>query len=204
MTSKTNNTEEVVLENSTVVLNDDTTATTAEPQADECQHGADCTCEWGKCPKDTCERYYENPAAVPASQEFIYHLDADGNKTSIKKANPNYKAPEQPTDPKPVDPKPTEPTQPADPTPSNDCGDETDEPWAHDTVGELKEEIRTHAGIAYNVIDKMLDDLANAADENEKNDIIAHFAWHIPTGGPKAIKAHHKAKIIEALKNYKG
>lgn len=196
--------EEVVLENSTVVLNDDTTETTPLAE-DECKHDENCTCEWGKCPKETCERYYQNPDNVPTSQEFIYHLNTDGSKTDIKKANPNYKKEETP-DPAPTDPKP-EPT-PDEPSkdpeiPSNDCGDEIDEPWAHDTVDELRKEIRTHSGIAYNVIDHLLEELSTATDD-DREAIINHIAWHIPTGGPKNIKAHHKAKIVAALKAYKG
>lgn len=220
MASKKAKEEEVVLENSTVVLNDDatetpvantadTTQTEDTDKKDECKHDENCTCEWGKCPKETCERYYENPENVPTSQEFIYHLDADGNKTEIKKANPNYKK-EETTDPAPVDPKPEpkpepNPDEPSkDPeTPSNDCGDEIDEPWAHDTVGDLREEIRTHSGIAYNVIDNLLEELSTATDD-DRDAIINHIAWHIPTGGPKSIKAHHKAKIVAALKAYKG
>lgn len=199
MANKKAKEEEVVLENSTVVLNDDTTAETPTVDttpADDCPHGSkNCTCEWGKCPKDTCERYYENPDDVPTSQEFIFHLNSDGSKTEIKKANPNYKK-EEPVDPTPKpDPDPE--------VPSNDCGDEVDEPWAHDKVGDLREEIRTHSGIAYNVVDNLLTHLASATDD-DRDAIINHIAWHIPTGGPKSIKAHHKAKIVAALKAYKG
>lgn len=207
--------EEVVLENSTVVLNDDTTtetpsvdtttpAETTLAEGDDCPHDSkNCTCEWGKCPKDTCERYYENPDDVPTSQEFIFHLNGDGSKTEIKKANPNYKK-EEPVDPTPKpDPTPDTPKDPEPEVPSNDCGDEVDEPWAHDKVGELREEIRTHSGIAYNVIDHLLEELSTATDD-DRDAIINHIAWHIPTGGPKNIKAHHKAKIVAALKAYKG
>lgn len=207
MATKKAKEEEVVLENSTVVLNDDATETPVADttNTDECKHDENCTCEWGKCPKETCERYYQNPDNVPTSQEFIYHLNTEGSKTDIKKANPNYKKEETP-DPAPTDPRP-EPT-PDEPSkdpeiPSNDCGDEIDEPWAHDTVDELRKEIRTHSGIAYNVIDHLLEELSTATDD-DREAIINHIAWHIPTGGPKSIKAHHKAKIVAALKAYKG
>ena len=213
MASKKAKEEEVVLENSTVVLNDDATetpiadateSTDITPSEDECKHDENCTCEWGKCPKETCERYYQNPDEVPTSQEFIYHLSSDGTPTEIKKANPNYKkeeTPEPAPDPAPK-PNPDEPSKDPE-VPSNDCGDEIDEPWAHDTVGELREEIRTHSGIAYNVIDHLLEELSTATDD-DRDAIINHIAWHIPTGGPKSIKAHHKAKIVAALKAYKG
>lgn len=212
MASKKAKEEEVVLENSTVVLNDDTTAETPSVDttpADDCPHDSkNCTCEWGKCPKDTCERYYENPDDVPTSQEFIFHLNSDGSKTEIKKANPNYKKEETPVDPNPEpepkpDPTPDTPKDPEPEVPSNDCGDEVNEPWAHDKVGELREEIHTHSGIAYNVIDHLLEELSTATDD-DRDAIINHIAWHIPTGGPKSIKAHHKAKIVAALKAYKG
>lgn len=207
--------EETVLENSTVVLNDEATETpiadntdSTSTQADDCPHdSANCTCDWGKCPKESCERYYENPDDVPTSQEFIYHLNADGSKTEIKKANPNYKKEEtpDPVDPKPdpVDPKP-DPTPDTPEVPSNDCGDEQDEPWAHDTVGDLREELRLHTGSVYNVVDSWLEDLAAETDDDKRAEIVDHIAWHIPTGGPLAIKEHHKAKIVELLKAYKG
>ena len=41
-----------------------------------------------------------------------------------------------------------------------------------------------------------LDEIATATD---KDAVIDKIAWHIPTGGPKSIKVHHKAKIVEAL-----
>lgn len=214
MASKKTNEEvkETVLENSTVVLNDDTTDTTettpsTPSEGDDCKHDKDCTCEWGKCPKDTCERYYQNPDDVPTSQEFIYHLNTDGTPTEIKKANPNYKKEETP-DPAPVDPKPEPkptPDEPKDPeTPSSDCGDEQEEPWAHDKVGDLREELRLHTGSVYNVVDAWLESLANETDDEKRAEIISHIAWHIPTGGPNSIKVHHKAKIVELLKAYKG
>lgn len=215
MASKKTNEEvkETVLENSTVVLNDDTTdtpeSTPAEttPSEDECKHDKDCTCEWGKCPKNTCERYYQNPDEVPTSQEFIYHLSSDGTPTEIKKANPNYKKEETPDptpDPAPK-PNPDKPEVPKDPeVPSNDCGDEQEEPWAHDKVGDLREELRLHTGSVYNVVDAWLESLAAETDDEKRAEIISHIAWHIPTGGPNSIKVHHKAKIVELLKAYKG
>lgn len=217
MATKKTKEEEIVLENSTVVLNDenpsivdttadDTTSTTpSTPSEDECKHDKDCTCEWGKCPKDTCERYYQNPDEVPTSQEYLYHLDDKGQKTEIKKANPNYKKEETPDpEPKP-EPKPT-PDEPSEnpEVPSNDCGDEQDEPWAHDKVGDLREELRLHTGSVYNVVDAWLESLATETDDEKRAEIISHIAWHIPTGGPNSIKVHHKAKIVELLKAYKG
>lgn len=206
--------KETILENSTVVLNDDAEGTPIEDtttdtlsEGDDCKHDKDCTCEWGKCPKDTCERYYQNPNDVPTSQEFIYHLNTDGSKTEIKKANPNYKKEETPDptpDPTPVDPKPEPKPEPTPDVPSNDCGDEQEEPWAHDKVGDLREELRLHTGSVYNVVDAWLESLANETDDEKRAEIISHIAWHIPTGGPNSIKVHHKAKIVELLKAYKG
>ena len=37
----------------------------------------------------------------------------------------------------------------------------------------------------------------------DKDAVIDKIAWHIPTGGPKSIKVHHKAKIVKALKALK-
>ena len=94
--------------------------------------------------------------------------------------------------------------------PSNDCGPELEEPLAHDILlqdadghtgleRELRE-LRLHCGVTYNVVKMWLDEIATATD---KDAVIDKIAWHIPTGGPKSIKVHHKAKIIEALKSLK-
>lgn len=196
---------------STVVLNGDSTTTTNTevPSNDEtCPHdSANCTCEWGHCPKDTCERYYQNPDDVPTSQEYVYHLDESGAPVKdLKKANPNYKKPEEnPSTPvTPVDPKPS--PDPA-PVPDGDCDLSGDEPWAHDTLLEdddehtgLEKELRLHCGVTYDVVKLWLDELKEADD---KDAAIEKIAWHIPTGGPQQIKVHHKGKIIEALKALK-
>lgn len=88
-------------------------------------------------------------------------------------------------------------------TPSNDCGDEVAEPWAHDELLQdadghtgLERELRLHCGVTYDVVKMWLDEIASATD---KDAVIAKIAWHIPTGGPKSIKVHHKEKIIAAL-----
>lgn len=192
---------------STVVLNDEEgTTPVTEKKDEECPHDSkNCTCEWGHCPKDSCERYYQNPDEVPTSQEFLYHLDeTDAPVQDQKKANPNYKKPEEDKkdDPKP-NPDPVDPT----PVPDGDCDLSGDEPWAHDTLLEdddehtgLEKELRFHCGVTYDVVKLWLDDLKEADD---KDSVIDRIAWHIPTGGPQSIKVHHKEKIIAALKALK-
>lgn len=92
-------------------------------------------------------------------------------------------------------------------TPLDNCGPEVAEPWAHDELLQdadghtgLERELRLHCGVTYNVVKMWLDELKKATD---KNAVIDKISWHIPTGGPKSIKVHHKAKIIEALKALK-
>lgn len=194
---------------STVVLNGEEGSTTSvetplEKKDEECPHdSANCTCEWGHCPKESCERYYQNADEVPTSQEFLYHLDEAGAPVKDqKKANPKYKKPE---DDKKEDPNlnPVDPT----PVPDGDCDLSGDEPWAHDTLMEdddehtgLEKELRFHCGMTYDVVKSWLDELKEADD---KDTVIEKIAWHIPTGGPQSIKVHHKAKIVEALKALK-
>ena len=91
--------------------------------------------------------------------------------------------------------------------PSNDCGPELEEPWAHDELLQdadghtgLQCELCLHCGVTYDVVKMWLDEIATATD---KDAVIDKIAWHIPTGGPKSIKVHHKAKIVEALKALK-
>lgn len=211
--------DETTSKKSTVTLNDEgaTTPTKTEtPSNDEtCPHdSANCTCEWGKCPKDTCERYWQNPTEVSTSQEFIYHLDENGKPVEVgKKANPNYKKPEDknPEDTK-KDPEPSTPStsEPSDDKENKcDLSSATDEPWAHDTLMEdddehtgLEKELRFHCGVTYDVVASWLKDLKEAKDD-EKDKVIDYIAWHIPTGGPQEIKVHHKEKIVEALKALK-
>lgn len=201
---------------STVVLNGEDTGeegttttpeeTPSEKKDEECPHDSkNCTCNWGYCPKESCERYYQNPDDVPTSQEFLYHLDETGAPVKDKKkANPNYKKPE---DDKKEDPNPN--PDPVDPTPvpDGDCDLSGDEPWAHDILLEdddehtgLEKELRLHCGVTYDVVKLWLDDLKEADD---KDSVIDKIAWHIPTGGPQSIKVHHKEKIIVALKALK-
>ena len=82
-----------------------------------------------------------------------------------------------------------------------------EEPWAHDELLQdadghtgLERELRLHCGVTYDVVKMWLDEIATATD---KDAVIDKIAWHIPTGGPKSIKVHHKAKIVEALKALK-
>lgn len=216
MGKKTTTDEEV---KSTVVLNDetatpveDTPTTTSETvdTTDTCAHDDEnCTCEWGHCPKSTCTHHFQNPDAVPTTQEYVYHLDEAGAIVKDdKKANPNYKKEEEKKDEE-VTPTPT-PT----PTPdtdedagSDDCGTEREEPWAHDEIMEdddehtgLEKEIKFHTGANWTVVESWFDQIKNETDADAKAKLIDHVAWHIPTGGPAAIKAHHKEKLVALLK----
>ena len=90
---------------------------------------------------------------------------------------------------------------------SDDCGPEVAEPWAHDKLLQdadvytgLERELHLHCGVTYDVVKMWLAEIATATD---KDAVIDKIAWHIPTGGPKSIKVHHKAKIVEALKALK-
>ena len=235
MAKKSTNTEET--KQSTVVLNDEVnpiqdpvvdTENTPTPAdtGDNCPPAGDCsdpnhtcTCKPGHCPNKDCKSghyWTEGDKTV----QYLYHYD-DDTETKLEDAdhrmvNPNYEAPKDPeppkTDPDPVipTPGPSKPTPNPDQTPdtpSNDCGDEMAEPWAHDELLQpldgrtsLERELRWHCGVTYDVVEMWLDELRSADD---KDAVIAKIAWHIPTGGPKSIKVHHKAKIVEALKALK-
>lgn len=211
MAKKSTNTEEA--KQSTVVLNDEinpiqdqveNTEDTLAPTdtGDNCPPAGDCsnpehvcTCKPGHCPNKDCKSghyWTEGDKTV----KFLYHYDTEDETTPSKtKENPIYEAPKDTDDGK------TDPPTP--PTPSNDCGPEVAEPWAHDELLQdadghtgLERELRLHCGVTYNVVKMWLDDLATATD---KDAVIAKIAWHIPTGGPKSIKVHHKEKIIAAL-----
>ena len=185
-----------------------------------------CTCKPGHCPNKDCKSGHYWTKGTEKDQ-YLYHYDSDDETIKLedadhRKANPNYKVPEPPKDPEPSkpnpepskpDPEPSKPggsTQDPDQTPdipSNDCGPELEEPWAHDKLLQdadghtsLERELRLHCGVTYDVVKMWLDEIATATD---KDAVIDKIAWHIPTGGPKSIKVHHKAKIVEALKALK-
>ena len=187
-----------------------------------------CTCKPGHCPNKDCKSGHYWTEGTEKDQ-YLYHYDSDDETIKLedadhRKANPNYKVPEPPKDPeqsKPGEIKPNpepsnpnpEPSNPGDGTedpdqiPSNDCGPEVEEPWAHDELLQdadehtgLERELRLHCGVTYDVVKMWLDEIATATD---KDAVIDKIAWHIPTGGPKSIKVHHKAKIVEALKALK-
>lgn len=183
------------------------------PPAGDCSNPDHvCTCKPGHCPNKDCKSghyWTEGDKTV----QYLYHYD-DETETKVDDAdhrmvNPIYEAPkdpEPPKDPDPVvptpDPSKPNPGQTPD-TPSNDCGDEVAEPWAHDELLQdadghtgLERELRLHCGVTYDVVKMWLDEIASATD---KDAVIAKIAWHIPTGGPKSIKVHHKEKIIAAL-----
>lgn len=210
MAKKSTNTEET--KQSTVVLNDevnpiqDTTIqdvvkdTPTPINAGDCSNPDHvCTCKPGHCPNENCKSghyWTEGDNTV----KFLYHYDTDDETTPSKtKENPIYKVPE------PSNPGGS--TEDPDQIPSNDCGPELEEPWAHDELLQdadghtsLERELRLHCGVTYDVVKMWLGEIATATD---KDAVIDKIAWHIPTGGPKSIKVHHKAKIVKALKALK-
>ena len=229
MAKKSTNTEET--KQSTVVLNDevnpiqDVVENTPTPiNAGDCSDPDHvCTCKPGHCPNKDCKSGHYWTEGTESDQ-YLYHYDSDDETIKLedanhRKANPIYKVPEPPKDPEPSKPGPEpskpnpEPSNPGgstedpDQIPSNDCGPEVKEPWAHDELLKdadghtgLERELRLHCGVTYDVVKMWLDEIATATD---KDAVIDKIAWHIPTGGPKSIKVHHKAKIVEALKALK-
>ena len=229
MAKKSTNTEET--KQSTVVLNDevnpiqDVVENTPTPiNAGDCSDPDHvCTCKPGHCPNKNCKSGHYWTEGTESDQ-YLYHYDSDDETIKLedanhRKANPIYKVPEPPKDPEPSKPGPEpskpnpEPSKPGgstedpDQIPSNDCGPEVEEPWAHDELLKdadghtgLERELRLHCGVTYDVVKMWLDEIATATD---KDAVIDKIAWHIPTGGPKSIKVHHKAKIVEALKALK-
>ena len=225
MAKKSTNTEET--KQSTVVLNDGVNSTqdthTPTDTVDCSNPGHVCTCKPGHCPNKDCKSGHYWTEGTESDQ-YLYHYDSDDETikkedADHRKSNPNYKVPEPPKDPEPSKPNPEpskpnpEPSNPGgstedpDQIPSNDCGPEVAEPWAHDELLQdadghtgLERELRLHCGVTYNVVKMWLSEIKTATD---KNAVIDKIAWHIPTGGPKSIKVHHKAKIIAALKALK-
>lgn len=227
MAKKSTNTEET--KQSTVVLNDevnpiqDTTIqdvvqdvvkdTSTPTNAFDCSNPDHvCTCKQGHCPNKDCKSGHYWTEGTESDQ-YLYHYDSDDESIKLededhRKENPIYKAPETPKDPEPSKPGETKPNPGQTPDiPSNDCGPELEEPWAHDELLQnadghtgLERELRLHCGVTYDVVKMWLDEIATATD---KDAVIDKIAWHIPTGGPKSIKVHHKAKIVDALKALK-
>ena len=220
MAKKSTNTEET--KQSTVVLNDEVNPiqdTTIQDVVKDTPTSTDtvdcsnpdhvCTCKPGHCPNKDCKSGHYWTKGTESDQ-YLYHYDSDDETIKLedenhRKENPIYKAPESPKDPEPSKPGETKPNP--DQTPSNDCGPELEEPWAHDELLKdadghtgLERELRLHCGVTYDVVKMWLDEIATATD---KDAVIDKIAWHIPTGGPKSIKVHHKAKIVEALKALK-
>lgn len=230
MAKKSTNTEET--KQSTVVLNDevnpiqDTTIQNVVENTPTTINTGDCsnpdhvcTCKPGHCPNKDCKSGHYWTEGTESDQ-YLYHYDSDDETIKLvdadhRMANLNYKVPEPPKDPEPSKPNPEpskpnpEPSNPGgstedpDQIPSNDCGPELEEPWAHDELLQnadghtgLERELRLHCGVTYDVVKMWLDEIATATD---KDAVIDKIAWHIPTGGPKSIKVHHKAKIVDAL-----
>ena len=208
---------------------DSNTQEGAGPGNSDCSNpDHECTCKPGHCPNKNCKSGHYWTEGTEKDQ-YLYHYDSDDETIKLedadhRMANPNYKVPEPPKDPeasKPGEikpnPGPSKPnpgpsnpggsTEDPDQIPSNDCGPELEEPWAHDELLQnadghtgLERELRLHCGVTYDVVKMWLDEIATATD---KDAVIDKIAWHIPTGGPKSIKVHHKAKIIAALKALK-
>lgn len=236
MAKKSTNTEETkqstVVLNDDTTIQDVAKDTPTSTDAFDCSNPDHvCTCKPGHCPNKDCKSGHYWTKGTESDQ-YLYHYDSDDESIKLedadhRKANPNYTVPEPPKDPEPSKPgeiKPNpEPSKPNPGTskpggstqdpgqtpdiPSNDCGPELEEPWAHDELLQdadghtgLERELRLHCGVTYDVVKMWLDEIATATD---KDAVIDKIAWHIPTGGPKSIKVHHKAKIIEALKSLK-
>lgn len=234
MAKKSTNTEET--KQSTVVLNDEVNPiqdtniqnvvenTPTPTDTFDCSNPDHvCTCKPGHCPNKDCKSGHYWTEGTESDQ-YLYHYDSDDETIKLededhRNANPIYKVPETPKDPEPSKPGPEpskpnpEPSNPGgstedpDQIPSNDCGPEVEEPWAHDELLQdadghtgLERELRLHCGVTYDVVNMWLNEIATATD---KDAVIDKIAWHIPTGGPKSIKVHHKAKIVEALKALK-
>lgn len=222
MAKKSTNTEET--KQSTVVLNDevnpiqDTTIkdvknTPTPTDTFDCSNpDHECTCKPGHCPNKNCKSGHYWTEGTESDQ-YLYHYDSDDETIKLedadhRTANTLYKVPESSKDQESSNSNhgssnPGDGTEDPDQIPSNDCGPELEEPWAHDELLQdadghtgLERELRLHCGVTYNVVKMWLDEIASATD---KDAVIAKIAWHIPTGGPKSIKVHHKAKIIAAL-----
>lgn len=208
MAKKTTNTEETI-DNSTVVLNDEPTVaseTTGDDTDTSCpvHTDVDCQCKPGHCPNKACKtgNYW---TTAPSTEKYVYHYDSDNEELKLtdadhRKANPAY------VEPTPT-PVPTPDTDDKDDTGSDDCGSEREEPWAHDTLLEdddehtgLERELREHTRANWGIISSWIEDLKAETDADAKAKMIDHIAWHIPTGGPAAIKAHHKELIVAELK----
>ena len=184
MANKSTNAEET--KQSTVVLNDEVNPIqddTTNPESDT--------------PEDTTQDPIQDDTANPESDT----PEEAGNGDTT---NPDHNPIDQGSTGS-IDTK-SNPDQIPD-TPSNDCGPELEEPWAHDELlqnadghTDLERELSLHCGVTYDVVKMWLAEIATATD---KDAVIDKIAWHIPTGGPKSIKVHHKAKIIEALKSLK-
>ena len=184
MANKSTNTEET--KQSTVVLNDEVNLIqddTTNPESDTLE--------------DTTQDQIQDDTTNP--EPDILEEAGDGDNSNSDN-NPTDQGSTGGIDTK------SNPGQTSD-IPSNDCGPELEEPWAHDELLQdadghtgLERELHLHCGVTYDVVKMWLDEIASATD---KDAVIDKIAWHIPTGGPKSIKVHHKAKIVEALKALK-
>lgn len=197
--------EQVTDKKSTVVLNDEPSVQASTTDATEdnknCTvEGHVCECKPGHCPNKDCKSGHYWTEGTEAD-EYLYHYDSDDESIKLtdadhRKANPSYKKPETPVIPVP-DPDP-------DPTPdvpvADGCPNDLEEPWAHDKVSDLAEELHLHTGSNYDIVNSWIEDIKNEKDTDAKAKKIEHVAWHIPTGGPSSIKVHHKELIVAELK----
>lgn len=69
---------------------------------------------------------------------------------------------------------------------------------------EIRNTLRATTCLTFDKIDALLDGLQNAENDNDKEAIFKHIAWHIPTGGPKMTMSGEDGKLLkkeEILKN---
>ena len=199
------------IDNSTVVLNDEavetpvndieTVAETNDDTSCPVHSDVDCQCKPGHCPNKACKsgNYW---TTAPSTEKYVYHYDSDNEDLKLtdadhRKENPAYVEPT---------PTPTPDKKDDEDTGSDDCGPEREEPWAHDTLLEdddehtgLERELRVHTKANWDIIASWIEDLKAETDADAKAAKVAHIAWHIPTGGPAVIKAHHKELIVAEL-----
>ena len=180
MANKSTNAEET--KQSTVVLNDEVNKIQDDTKNPE-----------SYTPEDTTQGPIQDDTTNPESDT---PEEAGNGDTINPDHNPTDQGSTSGTDTK------SNPGQTPD-TLSDDCGPEVAEPWAHDELLQdadghtgLQRELCLHCGVTYDVVKMWLAEIATATD---KDAVIDKIAWHIPTGGPKSIKVHHKAKIVEAL-----
>lgn len=61
---------------------------------------------------------------------------------------------------------------------------------------DIKEILHYTTCMSYDVIDSLLEQLSAATSDEEKERLISHIAWHIPTGGPKMTMNGDPGKVL--------